>query len=230
MQEVLGDLGAVRIGQRIVEIPHGIGGQRPPGAADHIYRAGMRDSPADAGELIVHMPGEGILSGGAQRGQAHHATVVVGQLGDHTDLRQAGEPAQVEVMRATPSGAQRITLSVVTGELPEEAQASGAEPKRPPAEPGTARALGAEVADLTAEQRGELNIEGGGGVIVREVNEGPMAVAGVKTGDVILSINHMPVKSAKHLKGLIAELPPGKHVPLYVVREGAPSFLALKAK
>ena len=27
-----------------------------------------------------------------------------------------------------------------------------------------------------------------------------MAVAGVKTGDVILSINHMPVKSSKHLR------------------------------
>ena len=97
----------------------------------------------------------------------------------------AGEPAQVEVMRATPSGAQRITLSVVTGELPEEAQASGAEPSRPPVDPGIARALGAEVADLTAEQRRELNVEGGGGVIVREVNDGPMAAAGVKTGDVI---------------------------------------------
>ena len=36
--------------------------------------------------------------------------------------------------------------------------------------------------------------------MVRQVNDGPMAVAGVQTGDVILGINHMPVKSSKHLK------------------------------
>ena len=77
---------------------------------------------------------------------------------------------------------------------------------------------------------GELKIEGEGGVIVREVNEGPMAAAGVKSGDVILSINHVSVKSSKQLAGLAEELPVGKHVPLYVIREGSPSFLALKAQ
>ena len=200
------------------ELAESFGMSKPQGA---LVAKVLDGSPAQAGGMKV---GDVVLSyNGRSVGRSSDLPPIVGSS-------PAGEPAQVEVMRATPSGAQRITLSVVTGELPEEAQASGAEPSRPPADPGTARALGAEVADLTAEQRRELNVEGGGGVIVREVNDGPMAVAGVKTGDVILSINHMPVKSSKHLKDLITELPAGKHVPLYVVREGAPSFLALKAK
>ncbi len=200
------------------ELAESFGMGKPQGA---LVAKVLDASPAQEGGINV---GDVILSyNGRPVGRSSDLPPIVGSS-------PAGEPAKVEVIRATSNGAQRITLSVVTGELPEEAQASGSLPKRPPADPGEANALGARFADLTAEQREELKIEGEGGVIVREVNDGPMAAAGVKRGDVILSINHVSVKSSKQLAGLAKELPVGKHVPLYVIREGAPSFLALKAQ
>ena len=72
-------------------------------------------SPAQAGVKV----GDVVLSyNGRSVGRSSDLPPIVGSS-------PAGEPAQVEVMRATPSGAQRITLSVVTGELPEGAR-SGA--------------------------------------------------------------------------------------------------------
>ena len=95
------------------ELAESFGMSKPQGA---LVAKVLDGSPAQAGGMKV---GDVVLSyNGRSVGRSSDLPRIVGSSA-------AGEPAQVEVMRATPSGAQRITLSVVTGELPEEAQASG---------------------------------------------------------------------------------------------------------
>ena len=89
-------------------------------------------------------------------------------------------------------------------------------------------ALGVEVANLDGEERKARGVEGEGGVIVRKVTTGPLAAAGVQANDVILTLNHVAIRDAAHFGQVASSLPKGKHVPLYLVRDGSPSFLPLK--
>ena len=63
---------------------------------------------------------------------------------------------------------------------------------------------------------------------MRAVGSGPLQAAGIKQGDVILTLNHVPVRDAAHFAEQAKALPKGKHVPLYIVRDAEPSFLPLK--
>ena len=82
------------------------------------------------------------------------------------------------------------------------------------------------VADLTDDQKQELELDGG--VLVQRVVEGAASRAGIGKGDVILSINNEPVKSAKQFGKLVEALPAGKSVAVLVQRGGNPTFLAIK--
>jgi len=80
--------------------------------------------------------------------------------------------------------------------------------------------LGVAVRPLSADERkpGELT----GGVVVEEVT-GAAARAGVRAGDVIVSVNRTPVKSPEQLRELIGKA--GKTVALLVVRDDARIFI-----
>ena len=86
--------------------------------------------------------------------------------------------------------------------------------------------LGVQVADLTADQRKELDLEGG--VLVDGVAEGPAAHAGIRQGDIIVRINNTPIQDVEQFEKMIRKLPAGKSVPVLVQRRGGPIFLALK--
>jgi len=87
------------------------------------------------------------------------------------------------------------------------------------AELGKAR-LGVAVRPLSPEEKrdGEL----ASGVVVENVG-GAAAKAGVRTGDVIVSINNTPVKSVEQLKELVAKA--GKTAALLVQRDDARIFI-----
>ncbi len=85
------------------------------------------------------------------------------------------------------------------------------------------------VEDLTEEQRKELEIEDHG-VVVSQISSGPARKAGVRNGDVILLINNIKIKDAKHFAGLVDQLPEDKSIPILIQRRGGPIFLALKLK
>jgi len=86
--------------------------------------------------------------------------------------------------------------------------------------------LNVVVADLTPQQRQQLDVEGG--VLVRQVGPGAAANAGVRNGDVLLQLDGKQIKNAEHLRELTAALKPGSNVPLLVKRGPAPLFLALQ--
>lgn len=82
------------------------------------------------------------------------------------------------------------------------------------------------VADLTPEQRKQLEIKNG--VVVQQVNNGPAMRAGIQRGDVILSINNIDIQNTEQFNNIVKELPVDKSVPVLVQRGSGALFLALK--
>ena len=109
------------------------------------------------------------------------------------------------------------------GELPED-DSVPVRAEKPEAE--TTNRLGITVAELDDEARKKLDLNHG--VVVSRIRNGAASRAGVRKGDIILSINNKDVKSAKHFQSMIEAFPAGKSVAMLVQRAGNPTFLALK--
>ncbi len=95
------------------------------------------------------------------------------------------------------------------------------------AKPPPKSRLGIKVKSLTDEQRSSAQVASGG-VRVVEVSTGPGREAGLRAGDIILTLGGKEVDSAHKLEELAAKLSPGQSVPMLVQREGTPLFLALE--
>ena len=133
-----------------------------------------------------------------------------------------GHQVDLEVIRE----GKTIHMPFAIGELPTEEQLQ----LTSSVEQDTSRdsRIGLTVADLTAEQRKQLEIEGGRGVLVESVKEGPAYRAGIRQGDVLLMINNAEIKDVTGFDKLVAELPDDATVPVLVQRRSGPLFLALK--
>ncbi len=90
-------------------------------------------------------------------------------------------------------------------------------------EPAAKGKLGLAVRPLTAEERKEAEVSAG--LLVEQVNEGPAARAGLREGDVILSVNGQKVATADELRKLVDKN--GKRVALQVLREDQKLFVAI---
>ena len=85
--------------------------------------------------------------------------------------------------------------------------------------------LGVEVQDLDKATLADLKLPFGVGV--KSVVDGPAARAGIRAGDILVTIDFKPVKSVKGLKKLIKSLPKNEPLPVRVIREGRSQFLPL---
>ncbi|MDY6979148.1 MAG: DegQ family serine endoprotease [Pseudomonadota bacterium] len=135
-----------------------------------------------------------------------------------------GEEASVRIIR---EGKSR-QLTVKIGELPPEEELAAVAPSGSPESDKAAETLGMVLEDLSSEQRKQLEIRDKRGVLVKEVHEGPAAEAEIRSGDVILMINHKNVTSAKQFAKLVADLPRGKLLPMLVQRGKAPLFMTIR--
>jgi len=117
-------------------------------------------------------------------------------------------------------GAARELTVVVAEMLPEAQARSGSGRSGAPNPGGSAgpapNALGLVVADLTEERKSQLRVRGG---VTVEVSEGAAAKAGIRSGDLILSLNNQDVTQARAFNEQVARLDRTKtHVML--VRRG----------
>lgn len=79
--------------------------------------------------------------------------------------------------------------------------------------------LGITMYELSAEERQLLGIKGRKGVMVDAViRESPAAVAGVMVEDVILAVNDIPVAGMAELRGVIADVEPGRPAAFEILR------------
>ncbi len=87
--------------------------------------------------------------------------------------------------------------------------------------------LAVEIADLTPQQREQYNMEEGG-VLVINLEQGPARKAGIRRGDVIISVNNTKIKNSKQFLDIADDLPEDEAIPVLVQRQQGAIFLALK--
>jgi serine protease Do len=119
-------------------------------------------------------------------------------------------------------GAHDLQLSV--GEMQSDQTKIG-RAERPGGGAAAADVLGLVVSDLSADQLKELRLKGGVSI---ESADGAAGRAGLANGDVIISINNIEIKNARHFKELVAKLDPAKAVPLLVRRGEQSRFFVLR--
>ncbi|WFP51529.1 DegQ family serine endoprotease [Methylomonas sp. EFPC3] len=144
-----------------------------------------------------------------------------GELPPRVGMTPVDEKAKVKIIRQ--GDKQDITVKI--GLLPAQQSMAAAGPS---AAPETAvNRLGLAVADLTGEQRQQLQVEKNG-VLVQKVGKGIALDAGIQPGDVILRIQNTVVRDAAEFNSIVAKLPVEKSIALLVQRNGSPVFLAFK--
>jgi serine protease Do len=131
-----------------------------------------------------------------------------------------GSTAELDVVR---DGARK-KLQVSIAALPEEGEElAGIEG------PGVERSsnrLGVTVVELTEEQKKGLDLKGG--VVIKEVLDGPAAMIGLRPGDVITHLNNQAIDSAKTFTQVAQDLPRNRSVSMRVLRQGRASFITFK--
>jgi serine protease Do len=131
-----------------------------------------------------------------------------------------GAKATVQVWRK----GERKDLQIMVGETPEERGAARRSQGNKPAGE-TLGKLGLTVAEVTAEQRRELNVAGG---VFVESAEGVSARAGIRRGDVILAVNNQEIKSVEEFTRLVAPGDKPRTVALLVKRKEGSIYVPLR--
>jgi serine protease Do/serine protease DegQ len=81
--------------------------------------------------------------------------------------------------------------------------------------------LGITIQELTPELASAFNITSGKGVVVSQVaNKSPAQKAGIKPGDIVISVDGKPVTNVAELRNVIGLQRVGEKVKLIVIREG----------
>jgi serine protease Do len=88
--------------------------------------------------------------------------------------------------------------------------------------------IGVQIQPVTADIADSLGLKQAKGALVAEPQEGsPAAKAGIKSGDVIVSLNGEPVPDARTLARRISGMPPGTAVKIGVFRNGHEETLSM---
>jgi serine protease Do len=202
----------VSIDQVTKEVADAIGLGKAQGALVRSVEAGgpAEKAGVEAGDIITKFEGKAI-----ERSSDLPRTV--------TTIKP-GTKATLQVFRR---GAYR-DLMVTVGEFePERSRraSAGAEGEGNKAPQAAATALGLTVADLTDVQKRELKLKNGVRV---EAVDGAAARAGLREGDVVLSLDNNEITSAKQFEALASKLDRSKATTVLVRRGDAVSFVVIR--
>jgi len=168
----------------------------------------MPGSPADKagleeGDVVLEFDGEPVYSSG--------------DLPHIVGLVTPGTEAEAVIIR----NKKRKTLDVEVGELDREAAEDGTSSNAKDQNP-----IGAVLQSLTDEQLVELDLDYGVGVRAVE-RSGPAQRAGLRPGDILLSIDGTRLTDAEQANELIGKLEAGKSVALRFKRRGVSRFTSI---
>ena len=194
------------------ELAESFGMKKPQGAlvARVLDKSPAAGAGLQIGDIIVEFNGQEVVSSAS--------------LPPMVGATKVGETAVIKFIRQGAGKEANVKIAM----LPEESEGSAQHGQAPEAASAKNR-LGIAVANLTPEQREQLEVPHNG-VLVQKVSPGPAQDAGIRHGDVILRIQDQVVKNAKQFQELVKDLPKGKSIALLVQRRGSPLFLALKLK
>jgi len=187
------------------DLANSFGLEKPFGA---LVSSVEKDSPAEqagieSGDVILKFNGKEIV----------HSSDLPSLVADLTP----GAAATVEIWRK----GRTKTLSVKVGELNSSASNSGTE--------GSSKGkLGLAVRPLTAEERKKIELAKDEGVLVERVAEGPAAQAGIRPGDIVLSVNGEKVGTVEKLRSLVEKS--GKQLAVYLLRGDMKLFVAIRTE
>ena len=119
---------------------------------------------------------------------------------------------------------KRKNVELTVGAIPEEDKDLSMLPKS-----GVERSsnrLGVAVVELNDEQKKAFDLKGG--VVIKEVQDGPAALIGLQPGDVITHLNNQAITSAKEFTEIAKALPKNRSVSMRVLRQGRASFITFK--
>ena len=188
-----------------------------PRAVGALVRSVESNGPADragieAGDIILRFDGKTI-------DKASDLPRIVGST-------RPGTKVPVQVWR---KGATRdLQISVVEME-PERAARAGRPPGAGPGggapEAAATNALGLAVSDIPEDRKAQLRIKNG---VVVDAVDGAAARAGLRPGDVILSLDNQDVTSARQFGELVGRLDKGKTHVVLVRRGDSASFVPIR--
>lgn len=207
----------VQIDQVTRDVAESIGLGRPQGA---LVRSVEGGSPAEkagleAGDIITRFNGQQIeratdlprLVGNTKPGSRVSLTVF--RRGGSRDLAiTVDEIPQEQVARATPRNG-------TPGPAQPQASASPA-----------AQSIGIVVSELNAAQKATAKVKGG--VRVESVTEGAAQRAGVREGDIIVSIGNTEINTVREFDAVVAKLDKSKPIPVLVRRGELASYILIR--
>jgi serine protease Do len=206
-----------RIGVQIApvtkEVAESIGLGTPRGA---LVQSVEKDGPADkggieAGDIILRVDGR-----------------AVEKSGDLPRVIGATKPGSRSALQVYRRGNTRdISVTVAEFEPDRSARRPTAAPEAPSSGPAqTAKTvLGLTLSDLSDSQKRDLRVRGGVRV---DAVEGPAARAGLREGDVILSVDNTEVSDTKQFAGIVSKVERSRAVSLLVRRGEAVNYLVIR--
>lgn len=158
------------------------------------------DSPADKGgiepgDVIVSVDGQNIVD-------ADDLPHLVGMLAPDTKTK-------IEVIRKGKRKLLKVTVGALDGDKDEIAET----------EDNNSDRLGLSVKSVTEDQLRELRLRGG--VLVTEVlPDSPSAVAGIKSGDILVQLGYSRIDDTDEYQQVIADLPNNTPILVRYYRQG----------
>ena len=188
------------------ELAESFGLEKPQGAlVNSVEKGGPADKAGiEASDVITKFDGKPVTTSG--------------DLPRLVGGTRPGSKVPVQVWRK----GQVRELTVTVAELQDEKVAQKPTKKTIPE---SSKRHGMSLSDLTAEQRKEFATAGG--VFVEDA-QGPAAKAGLRQGDVILSLGSQEVKSVEQFNQLVGQIEKGKTVALLVRRGESQIFITMK--
>jgi serine protease Do len=197
----------VSIDQVTKDVAESIGLGKPAGALVRSVEAGGPAEKAgiEAGDIITRFDGR-----------------VVEKSGDLPRIVGGVKPGSKSTVQVFRRGAYK-DLSVVVAEIePDKVKRTAEADTKPQA---TVSTLGIGVSDLNEAQKRELKLKHGVRV---EVADGAAARAGLREGDVILSLDNTEITSAKQFETVVSKLDKSRAVTALVRRGDTVNFLIIR--
>ena len=200
----------VQIDQVTKEVAESIGLGKTQGALVRGVESGAPAEKAgvEAGDIITKFEGKTI-------DKASDLPRMVGNV-------KPGTKATLTVFRRGASKDLFVTIAEVEAEKPARAVAK---PESKPPVAGPAQALGLSVSEITEAQKKELNVKGG---VKVDAADGVAARAGLREGDVIVSMANAEVTGVKGFEAALAKIDKTKNITVLVRRGELAQFVIIR--